>query len=71
MMYIWTYLGHQMSLSYLDLRSNLDLDLSRSNYTYIIRRALTDKHDRVKIIVLSLKTKKLLSKKTFWSNLTF
>ena len=64
MMYILTYLGHQITLTYLDLRSNFDLDLSRSDYTSF-DASWRDKHDRVKITVLSFETKKLLSKNYF------
>ena len=64
MMYILTYLVHRVTLTYLDLRSKVDLDLSRSNYTSF-DAPWREKHDRVKIIALSFKTNKLLLKSQF------
>ena len=48
----------------LDLRSNFDLDLSRSCYT-CFDASWRGKHDGVKIIALSFQTRKLLSKNCF------
>ena len=59
-----TYLGHRVTLPWLDLMSNFDLDLSRSNYTWY-DAPWRDKHDRVTIVVLSFKTKTLSSKNHF------
>ena len=64
MMYNLTYLGHRVALPWLDLRSNFDLDLSRSNYT-LLDAPWRDKHDRVTIVVLSFKTKTLSPKNQF------
>ena len=69
MMHNLTYLGHRVTLPWLDLRSNLDLDLSRSNYTWF-DASWRDKQHRVTIVVLSFK-KDVIVEKTFWSNLTF
>ena len=64
MMYNLAYLGRRVTLPFLDLRSNFDLDLSRSNYTWF-DAPWRDKHDRVTIVVLSFKTKMLSSKNHF------
>ena len=62
---VWcTYLGHRVTLPWLDLRSNFDLDLWRSNYTWF-DAPWRDKHDRVTTVVLSFKTKTLSSKNHF------
>ena len=50
----------------LDLRSNFDLDFSRSCYT-CFDASWWDKHDGVKIIALSFQTQKLSLKKLFRS----
>ena len=63
-MYNLTYLGHQVTLPWLDLRSNFDLDLSRSNYTWL-DAPWRDKHDGIKIVALPLKLKILSSKNRF------
>ena len=63
-MYNLTYLGHRVTLPWLDLRSNFDLDLSRSNYTWF-DAPWRDKHDGIKIVALSLKLKILSSKNRF------
>ena len=60
-MYNLTYLGHRVTLPRLDLRSNFDLDLSRSNYTWFDAPG-RDKHDGIKIVALPLKVKILSSK---------
>ena len=59
-----TYLGHRVTLPWLDLRSNFDLDLSRSNYTWF-DAPWQDKHDGIKIVALPLKLKILSSKNRF------
>ena len=64
MMYNLTYLGHRVTLPSLDLRSNFDLDLSRSNYTWF-DAPWWDKHDGIKIVALPLKLKILSSKNRF------
>ena len=64
MMYSLTYLGHRVTLPWLDLRLNFDLDLWRSNYAWF-DVPWRDKHDRVTIVVLSFKTKTLSSKNHF------
>ena len=64
MMYNLTYSGHQVTLAWLDLRSNFDLKLSRSNYTWF-DAPWRDKHDGTKIIALPLKRKILSSKNLF------
>ena len=64
MMYNLTYLGHRVTLPWLGLSSNVDLDLSRSNYTWF-DAPWRHKYDRVTIVVLSFKTKTLLSKNHF------
>ena len=48
----------------LDLRSNFDLDLSRSCYTFF-DASWRDKHDGVNIIALSFQTQKLSLKNCF------
>ena len=62
MMYNLTYVGHRVTLPWLDLRSNFDLELSRLNYA-LFDASWRGKHDRFTIIVLSFKTKTLSSKK--------
>ena len=64
MMYKLTYLGHQVTLPWLDLRSNFDLDLSRSNYTWF-DAPWRDKHDGIKIVALPLNLNILSSKNRF------
>ena len=64
MMYNLTYLGHRVTLPWLDVRSNFDLDLSRSNYTWL-DAPCRDKHDGIKIVALHLKLKILSSKNRF------
>ena len=64
MMYNWTYLGHRVTLPWLDLRSNFDLDISRSNYTWF-DAPWWGKHDDIKIVVLPLNVKILSSKNRF------
>ena len=63
-MYNLTYLGHRVTLPWLDPRSNFDLDLSRSNYTWF-DAPWRDKHDGIKIVALPLKLKILSSKNRF------
>ena len=68
-MYNLTYLGHRVTLPWLDPRSNFDLDLSRSNYTWF-DAPWRDKHDGIKIVALPLKLKILSSKNRcgkFWN----
>ena len=64
MMYNLTYLGHRVTLPWLDLRSNFDLDLSMSNYTWF-DAPWRDKHDGIKIVALTLKLNILSSKNRF------
>ena len=64
MMYNLTYLGHRVTMPWLDLRSNCDIDLSRSNYTWF-DASWRDKHDGIKIVALPLKLKILSSKNRF------
>ena len=64
MMYSLTYLSHRVTLPWLDLRSNFDLNLSRSHYT-LFDVPWRDKHDRVTMVVLSFKIKTLSSKNHF------
>ena len=64
MMYNLTYLGHLVTLPWLDLRSNFDLELSRSNYTWF-DAPWRDKHDGIKIVALPLQLKILSSKNRF------
>ena len=64
MMYNLTYLGHRVTLPWLDLRSNFDLDLSRSNYT-LFDAPWRDKHDGIKIVALASTLKILSSKNRF------
>ena len=66
MMYNLTYLGHRVTLPWLDLRSNFDLDLSRSNYT-CFDAPWRDKHDGIYIVALPLKVK-IISSKTRFEN---
>ena len=68
-MYNLTYLGHRVTLHWLDLRSNFNLDLSRSHYTWV-DTPWRDKHDGIKIVALPLKLKILSSKNRlgkFWN----
>ena len=55
-MYNLTYLGHRVTLPWLDLRSNFDRDLLRSNYTWF-DAPWRDKHDGIKIVALPLQLK--------------
>ena len=70
MMYNLTYLGHRVTLPWLDLKSTFDLDLSRSNYTWF-DAPWWEKHDGIKIVALPLKLKILSSKKRFEKNFEF
>ena len=63
-MYNLTYLDHRVTLPWLDLRSNFDLDLSRSNYTWF-DAPWRGKHDGIKIGALPLKLNILSSKNRF------
>ena len=69
MMYNLTYLGHRVTMPWLDLWSNFDLDLSMSNYTWF-DAPWRYTHDGIKIVALPL-TLKILSSKNrfgkFWS----
>ena len=63
-----THFGHHVTLAWLDLRSNFDLDLAKSFYIWfdVPQR---DKHDGIKIGALPLKLKILSSKnrlEIFW-----
>ena len=69
MMYNLTYLGYRVTLPWLDLRSNFDLDLSKSNYTWF-DAPWRDKHDGIKIVALPLKLK-IFHPKPFWFFLEF
>ena len=64
MMYKLTYLGHRVTLAWLHLKSNFDLDLLRSNCTWF-DAPWRDKHNGDTIVVLSFKTKTLSSKNHF------
>ena len=64
MIYNLSYLGYRVTLPWLDLRSNFDLDLSRSNYTWF-DAPWQEKHDGINIIALPLKLKILSSKNRF------
>ena len=68
--YNLTYLGHRVTLPWLDLRSNFDLDLLRSNYTWFDAPS-RDKHDDIKLVAPPLKLKMLTSKKPFRKILEF
>ena len=70
MMYKLTYLGHRVTLPWLDLRSNFDLDLSRSNDTWF-DAPWRDKHDGIKTVALPLQLKILLSKNRLGKFLNF
>ena len=59
-----TYFGHHVTLDWLDLRSNFNLDLSKSFYIWF-DAPYRDKHDGIKFVALSLKLKILLSKNRF------
>ena len=59
-----THFGHHVTLAWLDLRSNLDLDLAKSFYIWF-DAPQRDKHDGIKIVALSLKLKILSSKNRF------
>ena len=63
-MYNLTYLGHRMTLPWLDLRSNFELDLSMSNYTWF-DAPWRNKHDGIKIVPLPLTLNILSSKNRF------
>ena len=49
-----TYLGHLVTLTYLDLRSNLNLTF-QGYIIYVSTRPSRDKHDAAKIVVLEIK----------------
>ena len=59
-----THFGHQVTLAWLDLRSNFDLDLSKSFYIWF-DAPKRDKHDGVKFVALPLKLKMWSSKNRF------
>ena len=59
-----THFGHHVTLARLDLRSNFDLDLSKSFYIWFDAPE-QDKHDGIKFVALSSKLKFLLSKNRF------
>ena len=64
-----THFGHHVTLARLDLRSNFDLDLSKSFYIWFDAPS-RDKDDRVKFVALPLKLPILLSKNRigkFWN----
>ena len=56
-----TYLGHTVTLTWRDLRSNFEIDLSRKNIW--IDPTWRVEHDGVKIVPLALVVKKLFMKK--------
>ena len=58
-----TYLGHDVTSSDLDLRSNFDLDFPRSTCIYF-DASRREKHGGVRIISLTFLIEKLLAKKT-------
>ena len=55
------HLGHHMTLAWLDLRSNFDLDFSKSFYIWF-DAPWRDKHNGIRIVALPLKWKILSSK---------
>ena len=59
-----TPFGHHVTLVWLDLRSNFDLDLSKSFYIWF-DAPQRDKHNGITFVALSLKLKILLSKTRF------
>ena len=60
-----TNFDHHVTLAWLDLRSNFDLDLAKSFYIWL-DAPQRDKHDGIKIVALPSKLKILSSKKSFW-----
>ena len=75
MMYNLTYLGHRVTLPWLDLRSNFDLDFSMSNYTWF-DAPWRDKHDSIKNRCSTFKNQRFYRIKTvlnffeFWPLVT-
>ena len=61
MMYNLTYLGHRVTLPWLDLRSN---------YTWF-DAPWRDKHDGIKIVALPFEIKDCIAQKQFWKILEF
>ena len=59
-----THFGHHVTLAWLDLRSNFDLNLTKSFYIWF-DAPQRDKHDGIKIVALPLKLKILSSKTPF------
>ena len=59
-----THFDHHVTLAWLDLRSNFDLDLWKSFYIWL-DAPQRDKHDGIKFVALSVKLKILLSKNRF------
>ena len=59
-----THFGHHVTLAWLDLRSNFDLDLSKSFYIWFDAPE-QDKHYGIKFVALTLKLKILSSKNRF------
>ena len=65
-----THFGHHVTLAWLHLRSNFDLDLAISFYIWF-DASQRDKHDGIKIVALPLQLKILSSKNRFGKFLNF
>ena len=65
-----THFGYHVTLAWLDLRSNFDLDLSKS-FLYMARRALTRKTRWYQIRCSTFKIKDFIVEKPFWKILEF
>ena len=59
-----THFGHHVTLAWLDMKSNFDLDLAKSFYIWF-DAFQRDKHDGIKVVALPLKLKILSSKNRF------
>ena len=70
MMYNLAYLGHRVTLPWLDLRSNFDLDLSKVKL-YMVRRALTRQTRWYQHRCSTFKIKDFIVQKPFWKILEF
>ena len=71
LIYNMTYLGHLLTLTYLDLNSNMILTF-QGHFIYLCFDApWRDKDYAAKIVVLSLKSKTLSSKTTLFRNWPF
>ena len=65
-----THFGHHVTLAWLDLRSNFDLDLSKI-ILYMVRRALTRQTRWYQIRCSIFKIKDFIVEKPFWKILEF